>query len=231
MDIREKFAELSTPKKILIVGGGAVVGLMLIRRTLAGSSGASVSAADYTQSLGTVGGSASGGSSGGDTAIDVEQQTQINQLYDAIDDLTRSFSDTQTTTAEALTMLTRTSVDAQNEASFTTALISTPSIYADQIDDATQYRNVLDNLSTALAGGQIQSSQAATAAQYLAGYGNEGKAAPGVTYTPTETIKADPKLLESEIARTNAVIANRKAAGMDTAKGELWLEILGSGAA
>lgn len=224
MDIREKFAELSTPKKVLIVGGIGLVGIMAIRRALGGASSSSstVSPEGYTQSLGNVGGSGSSG----DVQTATNQQTQLDDLYNKIDILTEALTNTQTTTTEAIAQIQTTATTAQNESAFNTALMSTPSIYADSLDDSTQYRDVLSNLASGVSGGKITTDQAASAAKYLAGYGNNGVAQPGATYKTLAEIKADPKLLESELARTKAVIANRTEAGLDTNNGTAWLKML-----
>jgi hypothetical protein len=222
MDIREKFSELSTPKKIAVVGGAGLVGFFLIRKLLGGASsgGSTVSASDYTQSLGSLGGSSS------DEAGASGLQSQIDSLYNAIDQLTTAVSDTQSTTAEAIQTLTTTTETAQNETSFSSALMSTPSIYSDTLDDASQYKSVLSNLTEAVSGGDITSDQAAKASTYLAGYGNNGAAVPGATYSTLEQIKADANLKAAEIARTTTVIQNRTAAGMDTTNQTAWLNML-----
>lgn len=105
----------------------------------------------------------------------------------------------------------------QTESSFDSALAGLGSIYTDKDDDAAQFNSILENVVSAKSSGDLTSSQAGKVVSTVAGLGNNG-----VNYNPTKAaqtltdIKNDASLKASELTRTNEVIKNRQAAGLDT---------------
>lgn len=225
MDIKEKFKALPTPKKVIVIGGALVV-LLFVFRKLAGagsSSPASISSEDYSQKLGSIGSSDGGGSgtsTGGGNYASAEEVSYISGQLDA---LTEALGNTQTQTAEALQTVQDNVTASQNENNFLSALVELPSIYSDTLDDSKQFQNSLTSIQQAVSGGTLTQNQGNTAVSFIAGLGNNGVAQPGGVSVKAGNVLNDAALQASEIARTNAVIANREAAGLDTTNQKTWL--------
>ena len=226
LEIAEKFNGLSTPKKVFVIGG-AGIGLYFLYKNLNRGGGSVVSAAQYTGDLSQGLASGSSGGSGG-TATTSGTSADYTTVTDQLTDISSQFNDYKTNTDSVLNTLTDTVTAAENENAFLTALTETPSIYADNVDDAQQFNKIVSGINSSVSSGTFTSAQGAKATSYIAGLGNNGIKSDGTAQTANVTIGMNSSTVNSELARANAVLQNRTAAGLDTSAQTFYINQLKS---
>lgn len=151
-------------------------------------------------------------------------QAQNNELKSGFNNIATEFQSYQTNTDKILAETDKTFETLSKSLAFEQTLGAIPNIYFDGQTDSDQYRAVFQAVGTNV----TSREEADKLLTRSAGLGNNGVADPNTKQAGVSvaSIKASAETLASEIDRTNRVIANRKASGLDTSAQESWLKKL-----
>lgn len=152
-----------------------------------------------------------------------ELDSENDSLSAAFNRISNEFVSQQSNTAKILEQ-TETTFKSYNERlGYSEIAASIPNIYFDGKEDVGQYASIASTIKAS----SIREEDKASLIQKAAGLGNNGVSDGGPVLTAAQ-IKASPTLLKTSLEQANAVIANRKAAGLDTKVQESWIKKLSS---